>query len=80
MSQHVQTVCTITLGECMKAQNLPSSYLFIWLFFKLPIFILVGLSLFPLLEKKIFDQKQNKINFGSINCFSFCNHFFTNFF
>ncbi len=61
MSQHVQTVCTITLGECMKAQNLPSSYLFIWLFFKLPIFILIGLSLFPLLEKKIFDQKQNKL-------------------
>ena len=22
MSQHIQTVCTITLGDCMKAQNL----------------------------------------------------------
>ena len=25
MSQHIQTVCTITLGECMKAQELPAS-------------------------------------------------------
>ena len=30
MSDHLQTVCTITLGECMKAQNLPSTYLPIW--------------------------------------------------
>ena len=27
MSQHIQTVCTITLGECMKAQDLPASYI-----------------------------------------------------
>ena len=49
MSQHVQTVCTVTLGECMKAQNLPSSYIFIWIFFKLPLSILFGLLLFPFL-------------------------------
>ena len=28
MSQHIQTVCTTTFGECMKAQNLPSSHMF----------------------------------------------------
>ena len=33
MSQHEQTVCTTTLGECMKAQKLPSTYLPIWFFF-----------------------------------------------
>ncbi len=53
MSQHIQTVCTITLGECMKAQNLPASYLPIWFFFKLPIIILFGLGLFFLIERKI---------------------------
>ena len=53
MSQHLQTVCTITLGECMKAQSLPATYLPIWFFFKLPIIILIGLSLFFFIEKKI---------------------------
>ena len=53
MSQHVQSVCTITLKECMEAQNLPASYLPIWFFFKLPIIILLGLPLFFLLEEKI---------------------------
>ena len=53
MSQHLQTVCTITLGECMKAQNLPSSYLPLWFFFKLPLLIIFGLLLFFLIEKKI---------------------------
>ena len=53
MSQHVQSVCTITLQECMEAQNLPASYLPIWFFFKLPIIILLGLILFFVLEKKI---------------------------
>ena len=58
---HVQTLCTVTLGECMKAQNLPSTYLPIWFFFKLPILILVGLLTFPLIEKKIFSKKINLI-------------------
>ena len=52
MSQHIQTVCTITLGECMPAQNLPSTYLPIWFFFKLPIVILFGLILFFIVEEK----------------------------
>ena len=57
MSNHIQTVCTTTLGDCMKAQDLPPSYIPIWLFFKLPIIILIGLALFPLVEKKLFNNK-----------------------
>lgn len=52
MSQHLQTVCTLTMGECMKAQDLPASYIPIWLFFKLPIIILFGFTLYPFIEKK----------------------------
>ncbi len=66
MSQHVQTACTITFGECMKAQNLPSSYIPIWLFFKLPIIILFGLVIFPIVEKKIFLRKDNTFIIGSL--------------
>ena len=66
MSQHHQTVCTVTLGECMKAQNLPSSYIFIWLFYKLPIFILFGISIFIFIEKKIFSNKENVLVLGPL--------------
>ena len=63
---HIQTVCTITLGKCMEAQNLPSTYLPIWFFFKLPILILLGLFLFPLTDKKIFKKKINWKVVGSL--------------
>ena len=53
MGKYQQNICTTTLGKCMKALNLPASYYFIWLFFKLPIIILFGLILYPLIEKKI---------------------------
>ena len=66
MGQHIQTVCTLTLGMCMKAQNLPSSYIPIWLFFKLPVLILFGLLIFPIIEKKIFSNKKNIIILGSL--------------
>ena len=66
MSQHFQSVCTVTLGECMKAQNLPSSYVFIWLFYKLPIFILFGILVFIFTEKKIFSNKQNVLILGPL--------------
>ncbi len=56
MSQHEQTVCTTTLGECMKAQKLPSTYLPIWFFFKLPLVIIFGFILFPIIEKKIVNE------------------------
>lgn len=60
-----QTVCTLTLGTCMKTQDLPPSYLLIWLSFKLPIIILLGLILFPILEKKLFKFDYNKLIIGS---------------
>ena len=66
MSNHIQSVCTTTLGECMKAQNLPSSYIPIWLFFKLPLLIIFGLFLFPIYEKKIFSYKNNLFLIGSL--------------
>ena len=66
MSKHIQTVCTTTLGECMKAQNLPSSYIFIWLFFKLPLLIILGLLIFPFIEKQFFLNKINVLLIGSL--------------
>ena len=51
----------------MKAQNLPSSYLFIWLFFKLPLIILFGLLVFPFVEKKLFKNKENLIIIGALS-------------
>lgn len=60
MSKYQQNVCTLTLGDCMKSLNLPSSYYFIWLFFKLPIFIIFGLLIFPIIENKISSDNLNK--------------------
>ena len=61
MGKYQQNICTTTLGKCMKALNLPASYYFIWLFFKLPIIVLFGLILYPLVEKKI--SKNIFVNF-----------------
>jgi len=58
-------VCTLTLGTCMDALNLPSSYIFTWLFFKLPFFVFVGFIIFPFVEKKIFKNPVNQIILGS---------------
>ena len=59
-------VCTLTLGKCMEATKLPYNYIFIWLFFKLPILSLIGLILFPFSERKIFSQPTRQIILGSI--------------
>ena len=59
-------VCTLTLGKCMEATKLPYNYIFIWLFFKLPILSLIGLMLFPFSERKIFSQPTRQIILGSI--------------
>jgi len=56
MSKYWNELCTLTLGTCMKSTNLPASYYFIWLFFKLPILVLIGILLFPFVEKKIFNN------------------------
>jgi len=60
------SVCTLTLGNCMDALNLPFSYIFIWLFFKLPLLAIIGLVIFPFIEKKIFSIQKNQIILGSI--------------
>ena len=61
MSKYQQDVCTLTLGNCMKSLNLPSSYFFIWFFFKLPILIIIGLFIYPIVEKKIFHLNKETI-------------------
>tara|TARA_X000001036_G_scaffold411320_1_gene423947 strand:- start:1430 stop:3010 length:1581 start_codon:yes stop_codon:yes gene_type:complete len=66
MSHYMQTVCTITLGECMKAQNLPSSYLPIWFFFKLPALILFGIVLLAVKEKFFFSSSNNTLMIAPI--------------
>lgn len=60
------SVCTLTLGNCMDAENLPSSYIFIWLFFKLPIVSLIGLIIFPFVERKIFSISHYKITIAPL--------------
>ena len=66
MSQHINTVCTITLGECMKAQDLPASYIPIWFFFKLPLIILFGLTLYPFVESKIKSKNHELLIINSL--------------
>ena len=61
------SVCTLTLGNCMDSLNLPSTYILIWLFFKIPLLSLFGLILFPIVEKKVFTDSYNKIIVGSIS-------------
>ena len=69
MGDYFNDICTLTLGDCMDSLNLPSSYFFIWLFFKLPILIILGVIIFPLVEKKIFENNINSIYYGTF-CFS----------
>ena len=65
MGKYYNDVCTITLGKCVKSLNLPSSYYFVWFFFKLPILIIVGFFLFPFVEKKIFKNNISAIYYGT---------------
>lgn len=66
MSHYYHDICTTTLGSCMKAKNLPSSYMFIWLSVKLPLIVLVGLAFIPFTEKKIFKNNNNIMIFGTL--------------
>ena len=66
MSYYYNDVCTQTLGTCMKAKDLPASYIPIWISVKLPILILIGIILIPFTEKKIFINDKTKITFGTI--------------
>lgn len=53
MSRYFHNVCTLTLGKCDQSLSLSPNYYFIWFFFKLPIISLIGILIFPLVEKKI---------------------------
>ena len=66
MGKYHIDICTLTLGDCMRSQNLPASYYFIWLFFKLPILIVLGFLCFPFVEKKIFSNKVKSIYYGTL--------------
>ena len=65
-SKYKIEVCTLTLGDCMKSLNLTYKYYFIWLFFKLPIFIIFGFLLFPFVEKKLFLNNKIKLYYLSL--------------
>ena len=54
MANHFNNVGTTTFGKIMYAQNLPSTYILIWLVVKLPLVILIGLFLIPFCEKNIY--------------------------
>ena len=66
MSHYYHDICTITLGTCMRAKDLPSTYMLIWLSVKLPIIIMLGIILIPFTERKIFKDKKKTIIFGSL--------------
>lgn len=66
MGKYPQNIGTLTNGSLLYSLNLPSSYYFIWLFFKLPILILIGYCLFPLVESKIFKDDIVTIYYGTI--------------
>ena len=42
-----------------------NTFNFIWLFFKLPILVILGFLLFPFVEKKIFKEKVTFIYYGT---------------
>ena len=66
MGNFYHDVCTLTLGKCIKAQNIDSTYIFTWLFFKTPLVVMIGILLIPFTEKKIFKNSINNIYFGTI--------------
>ena len=66
MSYYYHDICTQTLGTCMRAKDLPATYIPIWLSVKLPFIILLGVILIPFTERKILSNNNNKIIFGSI--------------
>ena len=65
MSKYYNDVCTNTLGNCLRSLSLPSSYVFIWFFFKLPILIILGFIFFPFVEQNIFKEKITSIYYGT---------------
>ena len=66
MGKYPQNIGTLTNGSLMYSMSLPSSYYFIWLFFKLPILVLLGYCFFPLVETKIFQNDITTIYYGTV--------------
>ena len=65
-ANHFNNVGTLTLGQIMYSKDLPSTYLIIWFLVKIPLLIIIGILLIPLSEKKIFEDKERSIYFGTI--------------
>lgn len=65
-ANHFNNVGTNTFGKIMYAQDLPSTYIPIWMAVKIPIIIILGILLLPFSEKKIFKDKKNAIFFGTL--------------
>ena len=70
MGKYPQNIGTLTNGTLMYSLSLPSSYYFIWLFFKLPILILLGYCIFPLVESKIFKEDTVTLYYGTVTIIS----------
>ncbi len=65
-ASHFNNVGTTTFGKIMYAQDLPSTYIPIWMAVKIPIIIIMGILILPFSEKKIFENKKSAIFFGSL--------------
>lgn len=58
MGKHPWSGCTLTNGECMEAQNLPSTYIFYWMLVKLPVFALLALLVCPWVFLKLNNKNK----------------------
>ena len=63
---HFNNVGTNTFGKIMYSKDLPSTYLPIWFLVKIPLIIIIGIILIPFTEKKIFENKERSLYFGTI--------------
>ncbi len=63
---HFNNVGTNTFGKIMYSKDLPSTYLPIWFLVKIPLFIIIGIILIPFTEKKIFENKERSLYYGTI--------------
>ena len=65
-ASHFNNVGTTTFGKIMYSNNLPVTYIPLWLAVKVPLLVLIGILIIPLSEKKIFTDKKLGFYFGSI--------------
>ena len=79
MSNHIQTVCTITFGECMKAQDLPS-LTFTLVTSKASNFYFTGISYITVYRKEIIFKSRKFYTDRFSNNFNLINYFIINIF